>query len=200
MNQYVKDKVCMQCPTGKINVAGNDPGGQDTSCVRALCAVNERVQNHACVRCAVGKSNNAGHDASGEDTICITNENNDVSVQPVDGIAVVPASKTDYPEEDIEDSSDKQNIIILIASGTFFTLAMIFVTVCYIRIRRKRQSDSKEGEGQPIMEVMNVELGASWSAFQDESTGRTYYSNGQVSVWELPNHISNPKYASTIMN
>ena len=96
---HVVNNICVVCPSGQSNLAGDDPTGQDTSCDGfkkgdtcsvalqrsmegddasgsdttcdvLLCAANEYVSNNACVACAAGTTNDASDDASGSDTTC----------------------------------------------------------------------------------------------------------------------------------
>ena len=70
-NQRVKDNVCVSCPAGTTNAAGDDASGDETFCEATLCGANERVSdaNH-CVSCPPGTVNAAGDDASGAETFC----------------------------------------------------------------------------------------------------------------------------------
>ncbi|MEM9113542.1 MAG: hypothetical protein AAGD10_08310 [Myxococcota bacterium] len=68
--EFVDDGLCVACPPGTFNDAGDDPAGPDTVCDPNLCDEDERVQTNGCVGCAPGESNEAGDDASGDDTSC----------------------------------------------------------------------------------------------------------------------------------
>jgi len=70
VNEFVSNKVCVSCPAGTTNVAGDDPSGGNTSCDPTLCAVNEYVSSNQCVACPAGTTNAAGDNASGGNTSC----------------------------------------------------------------------------------------------------------------------------------
>ena len=55
---------------GTTRAAGDDPTGNDTSCVATRCSANERVASNVCVACGAQETNAAGDDASGADTSC----------------------------------------------------------------------------------------------------------------------------------
>ena len=64
VNEHVHFGVCRQCAAGKQNIAGNNPTGEDTTCVVVECMEDEYVINHACVTCEAGKHNAAGNDSN----------------------------------------------------------------------------------------------------------------------------------------
>ena len=68
MNEYVSNNICVACPAGTTNDAGDAAAGSDTVCSATLCNANEYVSNHVCVACATGFENDSGDD--GSDTIC----------------------------------------------------------------------------------------------------------------------------------
>merc|ERR1711971_1349876 len=69
-NHHVDDHVCVACPAGTINAAGDDASGSGTSCSAIKCLANQRVLSNSCQSCPVGTSNTAGDDASGSNTVC----------------------------------------------------------------------------------------------------------------------------------
>ena len=69
-DEKVAAGVCVNCPAGTQNEAGDAVSGADTECEAILCAQNQRVQNNMCVACAPGATNDADDDASGADTDC----------------------------------------------------------------------------------------------------------------------------------
>jgi hypothetical protein len=90
-DERVVGKVCVPCPEGQGNVAGDVASGADTTCdhgtngqhewegmaggadhtaIATACAVNEMVLNHACVACPAGHFAPAGALRVGEDTYC----------------------------------------------------------------------------------------------------------------------------------
>lgn len=71
-NEHVQNSVCEDCPSGRVNAAGDDPDSSDTTCEALPCAENEHVKNSACVACANGKARAAGDDPDGSDTACAT--------------------------------------------------------------------------------------------------------------------------------
>ena len=58
------------CAYASIEMSGDDPTGNDTSCVATRCSANERVASNVCVACGAQETNVAGDDASGADTSC----------------------------------------------------------------------------------------------------------------------------------
>ncbi len=62
--------MCVACPAGTTNAAGDDASGGNTTCDATLCGSNQRVQNNLCVPCPAGTRNAADDDASGPDTTC----------------------------------------------------------------------------------------------------------------------------------
>jgi len=90
-DEHVKDHVCVKCPAGKTNDAGDDPNlNVDTFCdavpaaalvKHSACGENERVEDHRCIKCPVGTTNQAGDDPHYFDTACtpeICHENHHV--------------------------------------------------------------------------------------------------------------------------
>ncbi len=71
-NEYVISHVCVECPSGSTNDAGDNLHGENTQCDPIICKENERVEDHRCVLCPRGGVNASGDDASGEDTQCDT--------------------------------------------------------------------------------------------------------------------------------
>jgi len=69
-NHHVSSNACVACVAGTQRAAGDDPTGNDTSCVTTICSANERVASNACVACSAQETNAAGDDASGADTSC----------------------------------------------------------------------------------------------------------------------------------
>uniref|UniRef100_A0A0G4HU94 EGF-like domain-containing protein n=1 Tax=Chromera velia CCMP2878 TaxID=1169474 RepID=A0A0G4HU94_9ALVE len=69
-NERVSSSACVACPAGTTNVAGDDPGGADTTCDVTLCGANEYVSSNVCTACPAGTTNAANDDASGGDTSC----------------------------------------------------------------------------------------------------------------------------------
>jgi hypothetical protein len=68
-NQRVQDRVCVDCPPGLFNEAGDRVTDGDTECSEG-CRENERVQDNACVACPAGTQRPAGDNPLGEDTTC----------------------------------------------------------------------------------------------------------------------------------
>ena len=69
-NHHVSSNACVACAAGTTRAAGDDPTGNDTSCVATRCSANERVASNVCVACGAQETNVAGDDASGADTSC----------------------------------------------------------------------------------------------------------------------------------
>ena len=59
-NYRVSDHICIECPPGTYNTAGDDASGPDTSCDILSCVENEYVSNHMCQACPSGTYNAAG--------------------------------------------------------------------------------------------------------------------------------------------
>jgi hypothetical protein len=88
-NERVVGKVCVPCPEGQGNVAGDVASGADTTCdhgtdgqhewegmstdhaaTTTMCNVNTYVLNHVCTACVAGTYSPAGADPNGQDTYC----------------------------------------------------------------------------------------------------------------------------------
>ena len=64
--------MCLPCPAGTNNYAGDDIMGEDTTCDVTYCAQNEYVASNMCLECPAGTTNPPGDNASGPDTSCAT--------------------------------------------------------------------------------------------------------------------------------
>jgi len=70
VNEFVSNKVCVPCPAGTTNAAGDNASNGNTSCDPTSCAANERVLSNQCVACPAGTTNDAGDNASNGNTSC----------------------------------------------------------------------------------------------------------------------------------
>jgi hypothetical protein len=79
-DQHVVNHICLPCPSGTTNTAGDDPNGADTVChakqaapttiTESLCKRNQFVDNHQCKACPKYYYNEAGDDPHHHDTVC----------------------------------------------------------------------------------------------------------------------------------
>jgi hypothetical protein len=69
-NQRVMGNMCVACPAGMSNAAGDDVFGADTTCDPIICAVNQFVKSKVCTNCPAGTKRAAGDVATGADTSC----------------------------------------------------------------------------------------------------------------------------------
>jgi hypothetical protein len=65
----VTSNVCVPCPAGSTNAAGDVASGSDTFCDATICIRDQRVLENACVYCGARFENDFGDDA-GTDTSC----------------------------------------------------------------------------------------------------------------------------------
>ena len=70
LDQYVKAGVCVPCPLGTTNTAGDMAAGGDTACDPIECRLDQYVNAGVCVTCPEGTTNAAGDMAAGGDTAC----------------------------------------------------------------------------------------------------------------------------------
>ena len=97
-NEFVQNNICVSCPAGTTNAAGDDPSIGDTLCDPTFCAVNEFVSANTCVACPADTTNAAGDDASGSDTSCVSlcSINEYVLCDDVNGCACVACPNNEY--------------------------------------------------------------------------------------------------------
>lgn len=67
---HVQGGLCVPCPMGSINEAGDTTTDGDTSCDPVLCDANMHVAAHTCTPCGAGSTNVTGDSAVGGDTSC----------------------------------------------------------------------------------------------------------------------------------
>jgi len=70
LDQYVKAGVCVPCPLGTTNTAGDMAAGGDTACDPIECRLDQYVNAGVCVTCSEGTTNSAGDTTSAGDTAC----------------------------------------------------------------------------------------------------------------------------------
>ena len=98
-NYHVQSGLCVACPGGSTNDAGDDRTQGDTSCDAGACATNEHVQAGVCTPCAAGVTRLAGDDPAGGDTQCGVAYKHYAPAGFISGTALNTGDTVNSPEE-----------------------------------------------------------------------------------------------------